>query len=48
VALNGQRIIHFSLEEGMRTISSGQVFSCIRESYQWLGEWCLLAIGCHI
>jgi hypothetical protein len=47
-ALNGQRIIHFSMEKGRRIISQGQIFSYIRESYQWLEEWSLLATGCHI
>jgi hypothetical protein len=35
-ALNGQRIIHSSMERGMKIISLGQVFLCIRESYQQL------------
>jgi TPP-dependent indolepyruvate ferredoxin oxidoreductase alpha subunit len=47
-ALNGQRIIHFSMDRGMGIISQGQDFSYIRESYQRLGERNLLVIGCHI
>jgi exonuclease III len=30
----GERIIHFSMEKGMGSISQGPVFSYIRESYQ--------------
>jgi hypothetical protein len=30
--------IRFSMEQGMKIISWGQVFSYIRESYQQLGE----------
>jgi hypothetical protein len=48
VALNGQRIIHFSKEKGMKIISQGQVSSYRRESYQCLGQWNLLVIGCSI
>jgi hypothetical protein len=39
MALNGQRIIRFSVDMGMGIISQGQDFSYIRESYQRLGEW---------
>jgi hypothetical protein len=35
---HGQRIIHFSMEKEIKIISYGQVFSDIRESYQWLGK----------
>jgi hypothetical protein len=48
VALNEQRIIFSSVERGMGIISKGQVCSYTRESYQRLGEWSLLVIGCGI
>jgi hypothetical protein len=44
VALNGQRIIDFSMEKGMGIISYRHIFSYIRESYQQLGEWSSLVI----
>jgi hypothetical protein len=46
--MNGQRIVHFSVDRGMGIISKGQVFPYIRESYQRLGEWSLLVTGCRI
>jgi mRNA deadenylase 3'-5' endonuclease subunit Ccr4 len=38
----------FFYGQGMGIISYGQVFSYIRESYQWLQKWRSLVIGCHI
>jgi hypothetical protein len=38
----------FFVEREMGIISEGQIFSYIRDSYQWLGEWSLLVIGCRI
>jgi hypothetical protein len=38
----------FFCGEGNGDHQLGTVFSYIRESYQQLGEWSLLVIGCHI
>jgi hypothetical protein len=37
-AMNRQRIMHFSMEKGMKIVSYRQVFSHIRGSYQQLGQ----------
>jgi hypothetical protein len=47
VTLTGERIIHFSVEGGVKSIRQGQDLSYIRESYQWLGELSLLMTGCR-
>jgi hypothetical protein len=47
-ALNGQRIIHFSMDRGMGITSSGLVSSYVRESNQRLEEWSSIVRGCRI
>jgi hypothetical protein len=47
MALNGQEIIHYSMEKGMGIISYGQDFSILRISSA-VREWSLLVTGCSV